>query len=303
MRTQIMRAFVAAAATVAMTALGLAGTEPATAAAPQSYAVPATAAADQIHVVTPSDPSGGAPGAGFPVGTVGLFHTDKWNCSGAVLTSESKRLFITAGHCVYNRELKQWGTVETFIPQFAYDHPTNHPTEPYGEFTVERTFYNSQWVNSGDPAYDFAIVEVYDNPNGRLGDLVGGEGLKTGLPKTFDATAIGYPGCDYTWDPQTHNHSGTTSCAQASVSGGTFPSPAFPGCIAFLTLGQFGNGASGGPWLEDFWPSSSSVTGYVSGVESNGGVVGPSSGAESPYFGDAVWNMYQYANQYANSHP
>ena len=293
MRTHIMRAFVAVAATMALTALGLAGTETATAAVPR-------VGLTSIDRVPPSAPSRvNAPRAsGLPAGTVGivgLLKTSFGYCSATALNGlngHSKRLIITAAHCIYDKDYGGWATDEIFIPGFSYDQATNHWNYPYGQFTVKSTYYYQQWIDHADPAFDYAILAVNDNQYGSLVDVVGGAGLRTSYPSVVKVTAIGYPRCA----PSNGSCPGQETISNYSTAwyGSGRISLFAPG---WYLGGGAVQGASGGPWLQDFDPNSSSVTGYVNGVTSKCAEIDVSCHLiTSPYFDQNVWNLFKSAD-------
>src|SRR4051812_47118488 len=68
---------------------------------------------------------------GLPAATIGLLETNAGNCSASAVNSNSKRLVITAAHCVHEGN---WVTSAMFIPKFSYDKAHNKRIEPYDKF-------------------------------------------------------------------------------------------------------------------------------------------------------------------------
>ena len=116
-------------------------------------------------------------------------------CSGSSVNSGSKRLVVTAGHCVYGAPGNTWHTNWMFIPGYASG------SRPCGTFTAYtmRTF--NDWITYQEGGTgrgfnsDVAFVTTYNGTKGgRVLDTVGGHGLEWGGGFGFDASIFGYPG-------------------------------------------------------------------------------------------------------------
>jgi V8-like Glu-specific endopeptidase len=190
------------------------------------------------------------------------------SCSGSALNSVTKRLVITAGHCVHGGEdgepMEDW----IFVP--FYD----HGDEPYGSFAARtyRTF--DAWREDSSDQHDVAMVTTWSNEFGQLlVNAVGGNGLSVNYPKKIYLTALAYPAdppYDGAWQ---HYCRGTTKTV-------------IDGRIR-LECG-FTGGASGGPWLRAY--SDSTKVGYVNGVFST---LASSGWNRSPYFDTKIMTMYE----------
>lgn len=86
-------------------------------------------------------------------------------CSGSALNSSSKRLVITAGHCVHGGKDGTWHKNWVFIPDY------HHGQRPYGTFQAKtfRTF--NAWMEHGEGRLGFerdvAFVTTCTNESGK----------------------------------------------------------------------------------------------------------------------------------------
>src|SRR5215213_5132549 len=94
-----------------------------------------------------------------------------YSCSGTALSTPSRSIVLTAGHCVQERG--SVGRELTFIP--AYD----HGERPFGTFEVEVVYMMPQWRREENPDFDLAALSVAPNQLGPLTDVVGGRGYVT----------------------------------------------------------------------------------------------------------------------------
>lgn len=203
-------------------------------------------------------------------------------CSGSSVNSGSKRLVITAGHCVYGAPGSRWHTNVIFIPGYA------NGSRPYGTFTAYtmRTF--NDWITYQEARSgrgfnsDVAFITTYrGTKGGRVVDTVGGHGLEYGGGFGFNASIFGYPG---------NLNGGQVMWACWGHTGsryvGLYRENSISGC-------NFGGGSSGGPWLNKY--NNASGQGYVRSVTSNG----PSTSVAyiaGPYFDARVNTLFKAAN-------
>jgi V8-like Glu-specific endopeptidase len=201
-------------------------------------------------------------------------------CSGSVVNSPTKRLVITAGHCVHGGPGETWHANWVFAP--GYDHG------PGMEATFAAASFRAldDWITYGASgrgfSSDVAFVTTEDNENGEtVTDAVGGHGLTTGGSREFDASLFGYP-VNLDAGERMWACTGTTETQQID----SFLFPSISGC-------DFGPGSSGGPWLTEY--DDSTGRGYVSSVTS----FGPSNSTayiSGPYFDERVEELYQAAD-------
>lgn len=204
-------------------------------------------------------------------------------CSGAAVNSSSKRLVVTAAHCIFDPQEDKLHANVVFVPKY------HHGAEPYGKFAAKRAFIFADYKKYGNTAKgwrsDVAFFSTHPDSSGKtVVERVGGHGVRTNGSGQFNAHVFGYP---------TNRQRGEAmvACLQqtrkAQVAAVSFVSVA--GC-------GFGSGASGGPWLADY--DNSRGSGYVQSVTS----FGPASQtATSPLYGPLfdwrVSKLFAQANQ------
>lgn len=96
---------------------------------------------------------------------------------------------LTAGHCVYSSENGGWAkSVKLWPAKDGYAIWNN----PYGTTTSKTLHAASQWTESQDGEYDWAVIELTDN----IGDETGwfGIGWTSSDPTGTTVTITGYPG-------------------------------------------------------------------------------------------------------------
>ncbi|WP_285630683.1 trypsin-like serine peptidase [Actinoallomurus iriomotensis] len=194
-----------------------------------------------------------------------------YSCSAAAVSSPSRNLISTAGHCVYDRD-GGWHQNWVFVPFF------DRGRRPYGIWRATWLAAFTGWVGRTEPGLDVAFVKVAAADGGSLVDAVGGNGIRVGSSsRTRRLTILGYPFLPpYPGDRQ-------FSCQGVTVPAGRRLRMACP-----LTTG-----ASGGPWLEDF--DAATGRGYIGGVTTNTDLANTS--LWSPDFDDGVWALYRYADR------
>jgi V8-like Glu-specific endopeptidase len=160
-------------------------------------------------------------------------------CSGAALASESRRLVLTAGHCIYN--LLPGHRFPTLARRFAFVPGYVDGQAPFGIFAGRKAFLPKPWLQRGNENFDIGAVLTEPNEAGQaVADAVGG-GLPIAVDKARDREyqLLGYPGhlqqrmqeCDGRFNGSDRNTFSLAGPPSLSV-----------GCF-------MGEGASGGPWL------------------------------------------------------
>jgi V8-like Glu-specific endopeptidase len=181
-----------------------------------------------------------------------------YTCSAAVVSSPSRSLVWTAGHCVHDGE-GTWMEKMKFVPAYRGG------AKPYGEWPVKMQpgpllFSTGGWTVDGDFDYDFGAVVVAPRNGKLLEDVVGGgQGLRWNVKRLPPVVDLGYPSHP---SPPFQFQKGPYRCgSRVVVRDQGQPRPLGLDCY----LGQ---GASGGPWIVDYQPKRG--WGYVVSVNSYG---------------------------------
>ncbi len=174
-------------------------------------------------------------------------------CSATAIDSPSRRLVLTAGHCVNSGprdgEPGTWSTYLEFVPGF------NLGSAPFGPFTLGgRPRALPQWTKDGNPDYDLGAFLTEPDAEGiALADAVGGgativtDGQRRRRYETF-----GYPGL--------------TERMRTCVSGFAGEDPVtatLPGPSTIGVRCDWAPGASGGGWLVEGGTQIAGLTSYV----------------------------------------
>ncbi|HET6152116.1 MAG TPA: serine protease [Marmoricola sp.] len=157
-------------------------------------------------------------------------------CSASVVDSPSRDLVVTAAHCVFG----VGATIE-----FA---PLLHDSAlPAGVWTVQKIYIDPAWAKSFDPKHDVAFLRVAPRGGKKLEDVVPGQPLAAPQPGA-PVTVSGYP---------MGSRGRPITC--------TAPLEAVDGGYSGIGCDGFGDGTSGGPWVQD-----GKVVGVIGGLEQGG---------------------------------
>lgn len=218
----------------------------------------------------PSDPSPKGAPAKANVRERPFWNGGKWfftKASGGdyVCSAEfvgSKRVVMTAAHCVMDGATGQWHKNFKFVR--AYD---NGGGQSVGWDCMS---VKTAWHTSG-PNYPYDYAFVYASSDSGAGWL----GLMTDIPYS-QFWAIGYPG-NYDNGKYMYKVEGT----KGTVSGGTVAMNGNP----------FGGGSSGGAWIGDL-TTPVAAGNYAIGLNSY--YVGHTDPMYSPYFDNVTFGLYEY---------
>jgi hypothetical protein len=174
-------------------------------------------------------------------------------CSATAIDSPTRRLVLTAGHCVNsgptNGKPGAWSTYLEFVPGF------NLGAAPFGTFVLSgRPRALPEWTKEGNPDYDLGAFLTEPNAEGTaLADAVGGGATivaDRGRHQHFET--FGYPG--------------GTERMRTCVSGYAGDDPITATLAGPSTLGvrcNWAPGASGGGWLIDGGLEIDGLTSYI----------------------------------------
>jgi len=178
-------------------------------------------------------------------------------CSATAIESASRRLVLTAGHCVNtgpkNGRPGHWATYLEFVPGYDLG------VAPYGTFVLSgKPRAPSRWVREGNPDYDLGAFLTEPNSEGAaLDDAVGGGAtIVTDLSRKQRYESFGYPG--------------GTERMRTCVSGFAGEDPVTAGLLGPSTSTircDWTPGSSGGGWLIDGGHEIDGITTYVRNEE------------------------------------
>jgi hypothetical protein len=186
-----------------------------------------------------------------------------YSCSGTALSTPSRSIVLTAGHCVLEGGV--WGRDIRFVP--AYD----HGARPFGTFQASRVYTMAPWRHGENPDFDVAAVMMKPNELGALGDVVGGREWTTGRSRFSSFEIFGYPAAALRGES-------LRACDTPGLGSDELTNP-FSGPPTVPGRCDMAGGASGGAWIVDGR--------YVDGVTSYG-YTRVHTRLYSPYFGAAI---------------
>ena len=173
-------------------------------------------------------------------------------CTASAIDSPSRRLVLTAAHCLYGQICPVCRPLLpkriAFVPAYA------HHRAPFGSFAGVRWYVPSEWRRRENKDYDFAAVLTAPNAAGEaVADAVGG-GLKVSLdgPRSQTYRLLGYPGKS---QQQMHQ-------CEGAFAGEDPLSFSLPGPPTTRVRCSMRHGASGGPWLVEGGTAIGGLTSY-----------------------------------------
>jgi len=192
-------------------------------------------------------------------------------CSGSTVNSAGKNVVFTAGHCVAEGGTGRWydSAPWIFVPGYS------DGAAPYGQWTASQLWSLNGWVLNNNRAHDIGAAVMFTNGSGwHIVDYVGGQVMEWNYPLVQFVYQFGYP-----------SRSPFNGARLYYCSGTTYSDGGHEGINCTMT-----EGASGGPWLDDFDGS----FGYLDSV--NSWVFWNSAGFRykwnGPYFGNNAMNLY-----------
>jgi len=175
-------------------------------------------------------------------------------CSATAINSPTRRLVLTAGHCVNSgprdrRGTSAWSYYLEFVPAYS------NGVAPFGAFVAHRkdVFAPRQWVRWGNVNFDIGAVLVSPNAEGvNVADAVGGGAtIATDRARPEDFQTFGYPG-KRRW---------MQGCSSPYV-GDDSRTYRLPGPPTVAIRCHWSPGASGGGWLIDEGTAIDGLTSY-----------------------------------------
>lgn len=175
-------------------------------------------------------------------------------CSATAVNTPSRRLVLTAGHCVNSGPFERpgdgvWSTLLEFVPAYSGE------AAPFGAFIAHRNevFAPRQWVRFGNPNFDVGAVLTGPNAAGvNVADAVGGGAiLALDRPRQEVFQTFGYPGT-IRW---------MQGCESPYV-GDDALTYRIPGPPTIAISCHWAPGASGGGWLIEGGTAIDGLTSY-----------------------------------------
>jgi hypothetical protein len=225
--------------------------------------------------------------------------TNQHFCSGTVVSSEGRNMVFTAGHCVYtpvgtNRQFPSAGGPHynvVFCPGYR------NSGCPYGQWRVENWNATTGWMNSASMFYDLGVLRMQPINGWEIASWVGSIGITWNQPYSASTAwyAFGYP---YdSWNGYGPYFPGGAAqnlwvCSSYEKRYGNPVTQYGYADNGPPTIGidcNMTGGASGGGWLRG------GTTGRLDGVNSYKPTVGGQEQMFSPYFGEAVQNLFAAA--------
>lgn len=199
-------------------------------------------------------------------------------CSASVVNSYSKRLLITAAHCIHGGKGGHYATKVAFVPRY------DKGKRPYGTWTARRLVVDKRWQRSSDADLDFGFISLNSRSGRNIQGVVGANKLAVNQGVGRWVTVTGYP--RIVWDKRDRPIYCTVKTKRQSRYQ-----------LRMDCTGFFG-GTSGSPWLLNV--SSKTHTGYINGVI--GGYQGGGNSPNisyTPYFDKDVYNMRAWTDKHA----
>ncbi|SDS38086.1 trypsin-like serine peptidase [Agrococcus carbonis] len=201
---------------------------------------------------------------------------DQYTCSGTVINSETGLVVVTAAHCVWDDDTRDYYDRITFSP--AYE----RGLAPFGTWEAEQLWVprqyleaNLRWLDGEDDdgwmGFDFGFIRFAPQGGQTLEDAVGGQGVSF-TAETNGVVIAGYPGNDG-FDAEVLRY-----CADASLNYGAGGDANYGADCAM------GEGASGSGFVSNL--DEPTGAGTLTAVYSNGGATG----AYGPPLGVTAWN-------------
>lgn len=202
-----------------------------------------------------------------------------YTCTGTVINSDSGLVVVTAAHCIFDDDTRDWYERIAFSPGYE-EHDA-----PFGTWVAESWWVpdqylesNERWLDGADDngwmGFDFGFIRFAPQDGRTLEDAVGGQGVSF-TAETNGAVIAGYPGND-PFDAEVLRY-----CADHRLSYGA------GGDANYGASCTMGDGASGSAFVSNVDPGTGA--GHITAVYSNGG----DSGAYGPPLGVTAWNGLQ----------
>jgi len=191
-------------------------------------------------------------------------------CSGSTVNSAGKTLVLTAGHCVSNGAGTWYNSAAwIFVPGYK------NGVAPYGRWSARQLWTRPAFHNGGNRTEDIGAALMFPINGTKIVNRVGGQGIEWNFPLSQFQYQFGYP------QRAPFNGQLLKYC-----SGFSFNDGGHNGINCNMT-----EGASGGPWLDDFGGTLGGLNSVNSWVFWDAG--GNRFKWNGPYFGNNARDFYQ----------
>lgn len=241
-------------------------------------ALPTSDAGDELYPGMPH-----TSGESLLLSTTGRIEMDSdagaFTCSGTVINSASGLIVVTAAHCIWDDDTRDYFDAIRFAPGYEQG------DAPFGVWEAEELWVpeqyleaNTRWLDGADDngwmGFDFGFIRLAPLDGGTVEDAVGGQGVSF-TAETNGVVVAGYPGNDE-FDAEVLRY-----CAEDELNYG------LGGDANYGAACVMGDGASGSGWVSNL--DADTGAGHITAVYSNGGTAD----AYGPPLGVTAWNGLQ----------
>ncbi|MEU6071532.1 trypsin-like serine protease [Streptomyces sp. NPDC047082] len=204
-------------------------------------------------------------------------------CTGSVVHTAAKDIVLTAGHCGVGLNGAKH---RIFVPQ--YRNGESAADQPHGVFPVTQVYLDPRYKkNTKAPTSDLDLAFVWAGANsrGEVEDVTGALTFTPTTSFTHKVTVIGYPSTDSV-NPKHEPVRCPVTTAQ------------LPGFRQMrMTCKGFYGGVSGGPWIEDYDPTTGTgkVIGNTGGYNGGGNDANDDWVTYSPIYGEDAQDLFNDA--------
>ena len=204
-----------------------------------------------------------------------------YSCSGTLLESRSRRIVLTAAHCLRYRGV--WSSRIRFLPGF------DRGSTPYGTWGWKTAWITTGWARSSGPwsegnvNFDLGLIVLSQ----RLGDRIDGIEFQSFPQRKGQTRILGYPAGSLAGRE-------LRMCQTSTWAGPAF-SFGLPGPTGMAGYCDMAGGSSGGPWLSTYNnPNNPDEPNLILDGVTSTGLVGADV-FSSPYLGSQFVEMLRKA--------
>lgn len=174
------------------------------------------------------------PSTNYPDAPIGKLFSSAGFCSASVISGNNA--IVTAAHCCYDRNKKNWVGGWVFAPAFQ------NGNSPFGTFNWTSATILTSWITNGDIPSDVCVIKLANDNAGRgVTFYTGWLGRSWNFGSVQEHHAIGYPG-----------NLGGGNIQELCTSESFSPSAACGGGNILNTGCSMTFGSSGGPWIRSY---------------------------------------------------